>query len=179
MKADSVKGFVPLINKSGNDQNIAYSISLNTVGNDVYIESLIGSDDIGGAHMLRYKLQGDELTKWHDILFRFNGKVSELFVDGLLRDDEITVGEIRDWNRRPFLIGAEYRQPYGYADISDNQVKAKFKGLIDHVAIWNRCLSDDEVRKLSGVKGVKRWQDLSIIKKNTGLNFTLRQRRTG
>jgi sucrose-6-phosphate hydrolase SacC (GH32 family) len=155
MKADTVKGFVPLVNKSGNDQNLAYSISLNIIGNDVSIESLIGSDDIGGAHLLKYKLPETEITKWHDILFRFNGRVSELFVDGLLRDDEITVGEVRDWNNRPFLIGAEYEKPFGYADVTDSQVKARFEGLIDHVALWNRYLSDEEVRELSGVKELK------------------------
>lgn len=155
MQASTIKGFVPLINKAGTDQNIAYSISLNTIGDDVYVESKIGSDDIGGAHLLKYKLQKEELTKWHDILFRFNGKVSELYVDGLIRDDEITVGEIRDWNRRPVLIGAQYKQPYGYANVSDSQVEAKFDGLIDHVALWSRYLSDDEVAKLSGVTELK------------------------
>ena len=155
MKPDTIKGSVPLINKFGNDQNIAYSISLNTIENDVYIESKIGSDDIGGAHLLKYKLQNEELTKWHDILFRFNGKVSELYIDGILRDDEVTIGEIRDWNHRPFLIGAQYKQPYGYAYVSDNQVEAKFEGLIDQVALWSRFLSDDEVEKLSGVTELK------------------------
>lgn len=155
MKADSVSGFVPLLNKAGNDQNIAYSISLNTIKGDVFIESKIGSDDIGGAHLLKYKLPKEELTQWHDILLRFNGKISELYVDGFLRDDEITVGEIRDWNRRPVLIGAQYKQPYGYASVSENQVEAKFKGFIDHVALWNCYLSDQEVEKLSGVTMLK------------------------
>ncbi|GHT68026.1 hypothetical protein AGMMS50239_32260 [Bacteroidia bacterium] len=62
---------------------------------DVYIESKLGSDDIAGLHLLKYKLQKDEISKWHDILFRFNGKQSELYVDGVLRDDEVTAGEIR------------------------------------------------------------------------------------
>ena len=76
VKADMVNGNVPIINKAGSDQNIAYSISINKEGDDVYIEGEIGSDDIGGAHLLSYKLQDDELTKWHDIVFRFNGKKS-------------------------------------------------------------------------------------------------------
>ena len=155
MKADTVKGFAPLISKAGNDQNIAYRISLNIRDGDVFVESLIGIDDIGGAQLLKYKIPKDEVTQWHDVLMRFNGKISELFVDGILRDDEVTVGDIRDWNRRPVLIGAQYKQPYGYAEVKDGQVEAVFNGLIDHVALWNKCLSDKEVMKLSGVKELK------------------------
>jgi sucrose-6-phosphate hydrolase SacC (GH32 family) len=155
VKSDMVNGNVPIINKAGSDQNIAYSISINKTGNDAYIEGEIGSDDIGGAHLLSYKLQDDELTKWHDIVFRFNGKKSELLVDGILRDDEVTVGEIRDWNRRPLLIGAQYKQPYGYAEVSEDQVASKFSGLIDHIALFNRFLSDNEVAELSGVRELK------------------------
>ena len=157
MQAFSVNGYTPLLNKAGNDQSIAYSISLNKIRDNVYVESEIGNDNIGGAHLLKYQLPKDELTKWHDILFRFNGKESELYVDGFLRDDAITVGEIRDWNRRPVLIGARYKEAYGYGDgdVSDSQVETKFDGLIDHVALWNRYLSDKEVEQLSGVTTLK------------------------
>lgn len=151
MKPNMTEGYMPLINKAGNDQSIAYSIALNTKGKDVYIEAMLGSDDIAGAHLLKYKLSEEELGQWHDIIFRFNGKVSELYVDGQLRDDEVTVGEIRDWNRKPVLIGAQYKQPYGYAEVSNDQVGSKFNGLIDHIALWDRYLSNEEVQILSGV----------------------------
>jgi sucrose-6-phosphate hydrolase SacC (GH32 family) len=154
MKADNVTGFAPLLSKAGNDQNIAYRISMNVRDGDVYIETMMGSDDIGGAHLLKYKLPKDEVNRWHDILLRFNGKISELFVDGALCDDEVTVGEIRDWNRRPALIGAQYKRPYGYANDTKDNVEAVFEGLIDHIALWNRCLSDEEVMLLSGVTAV-------------------------
>jgi len=155
VKPQHVKGFTPLIAKAGNDQNIAYSIALNKIGEDTYIESQMGSDEIAGAHSLMYKLPENEITQWHDILLRFNGKVSELYVDGLLRDDEVTVGEIRDWNQRPLLIGAQYKKEYGYAEASLDQVEARFEGLLDHVMLWNRCLADDEVEKFSGVTELK------------------------
>ena len=152
MKTRHVKGFIPLINKAGSDQNIAYGISLRMVENELYIESMIGSDDIGGAHLLKYKLPEEEWAEWHDIFFRFNGKISELYVDGILRDDEVTVGEIRDWNRRPVLIGAQYKAPCGYTcDISDNPLEATFEGLIDHIVLWDRYLNDENVKAISGV----------------------------
>lgn len=152
MKAENPEGFVPLFTKSGTDQSIAYAIALNTFEGGVYIEATIGSDDIGGAHQLRYKLPAESLNEWHDILFRFNGKVSQLFVDGALRDDEVTVGDIRDWNQKPALIGAQYKLTDGYSEVNEKDVEARFEGLVDHVALWNRYLTDNEVMKLSGVK---------------------------
>lgn len=151
IKASAVKGYSPILAKAGQDQNLAYSIALNLVDNDVYIEVKMGSDEIGGAHMLKHKLPQDEVNEWHDIVFRFNGKTSELYVDGKLRDDEVTVGQIRDWNRRPLLIGAEYQTPYGYADVTQDEVGATFEGLIDIVALWNTALSNKDIMELSNV----------------------------
>ncbi|MGV8134109.1 MAG: GH32 C-terminal domain-containing protein [Mangrovibacterium sp.] len=155
MKADSVDGLIPLLTKAGTDQSVAYSIFLNRIGNEVYVESMLGSDEIGGAHMLKHRLPEEGLTQWHDILFRFNGKKSELYVDGTLCDDEVTEGTIRDWNKKPVLIGARYKQPYGYAGGDGDQIEATFKGLIDHVILWNRWLADDEVCDLSDVTALK------------------------
>ena len=120
VKASVVNGYSPVITKAGNDQNLAYSIALNPIEKDIYIEVKMGSDEIAGTHLLKYKLSEDEINGWQDILFRFNGKISELFVNGILRDDEVTVGQIRDWNCRPLLIGAQYKQPDGYAEVADN-----------------------------------------------------------
>lgn len=154
-KADKVEGLTPLIGKAGNDQNVAYSLFLTKDGNDVFLESRMGSDEIAGAHMLRYKLPQDEVNKWHDVVLRFNGQISQLYVDGVLRDDEVTVGEIRNWNRRPVLIGAQYKSEFGYADATDGQVEARFNGLIDHVMLWGKYISDDELKYVSGVKALK------------------------
>ena len=129
VKASVVNGYSPVITKAGNDQNLAYSI-----------EVKMGSDEIAGTHLLKHKLPEDEINGWQDILFRFNGKRSELYVNGILRDDEVTVGQIRDWNCRPLLIGAQYKQPDGYAEAAKNEVEATFKGLIDLVALWDKWL---------------------------------------
>lgn len=155
VKADRVEGYTPILTKAGNDQSIAYTIALNTLDGDTYIESLMGSDEIGGAHLLKYKLPEEEITGWHDIVLRFNGKMSELYVDGQLRDDEVTVGEIRDWNRKPLLIGAQYNDTDGYGEQADIKAESLFDGLIDHVALWNRCLTDQEIMKYSGVDALK------------------------
>ncbi len=151
MKPDSIKEYNPLLTKSGNDQNIAYSVALHKNGEEIYIEAMLGSDDIGGAHLLKYKLPKEQWLKWHDILFRFNGKTSELYIDGVLRDNEVTHGEIRDWNHQPVLIGAQYKQPYSYSDSAKNAIESTFKGWVDFIAIWNRSLIDQEVASLSDV----------------------------
>ncbi|MBW7892840.1 MAG: hypothetical protein H3C48_17810, partial [Chitinophagaceae bacterium] len=85
IKADSLKDLNPVITKSGDDQSIAYSLTLAKDGEDLFIRTMLGSDDIGGAHLLKYKLPKEEWHDWHDIVFRFNGRGSELYVDGLLR----------------------------------------------------------------------------------------------
>lgn len=152
MKLDTIKGYTPILMKVGSDQSMAYKMAIYQAEGDHILEVLIGSDDIGGAHQLIYRLQEKELTIWHDVIFRFNGKKSELYVDGKLRDDEVTVGEIRDWNRRPVLIGAEYPDGEGYGDNTNVRPLAQFNGLIDHVVLWNRCLVDEEVAGYSGVE---------------------------
>jgi len=152
LKAEKVQGYTPIINKAGNDQSLAYSVALNEKDGDVYIESMLGSDDIAGSHFLKYKLPKEAVSKWHDIIFRFNGQQAELYVDGILRDDEVAAGEIRDWNRKPVLIGAQSKPTAGYADISDEDIEAKFEGYIDHIVLWSRYLTETEIQKFSGVK---------------------------
>ncbi len=151
MKADSVKEYNPILTKSGSDQNMAYSIALRKREDGVYIETMMGSDDIGGSHLLKYKLPESEISQWHDILLRFNGNISELFVNSILRDNEVTVGDTRDWNTRPVLIGAEFKQPYIHGDSLNNTIEHTFKGWIDCVAIWDKYLPDEKAAALSGL----------------------------
>lgn len=155
MKADSLAGYHPLLVKPGTDQNMAYSIALRKIDSATYIEAMMGSDDIGGSHLLKYLLPGSDCLQWHDILFRFNGKISELFVDGVLRDNEVTVGETRDWNTQPVTIGAQYQQPYSFGDSANRMIEASFKGWIDGIALWGTYLPDERVAALSGLKAVQ------------------------
>ncbi len=156
MKPDSIKAYNPILNKSGNDQVIAYSVALHKSEDGVYIEVLLGSDEIGGAHLLKYKLPKEEWLRWHDILFRFNGNISELYVDGILRDNEVTAGETRGWNHSPLLIGVQYKQPYENGNNAKNDIESTFKGWIDDIAIWSKYLPDERVAALSGLPAVKK-----------------------
>lgn len=150
-RAEEVTGYSPILTKAGNDQNMAYSIAFNLVEGIVYIETKIGSDEIAGSHRLRYAVPETEKDAWQDIIFRFDGQSSQLYVNGKLRDDEVTVGQIRDWNRRPVLIGATYKKDYGYASVNDDALEDTFKGHVDIVALWNKTISDDDIMQLSQV----------------------------
>ena len=79
-------------------------------------------------------------TGWHDVVFRFHGPNLELFVDGVLVDEEWGYGALHRFEP-PFLIGAAWE---------DGELSTGFHGQVDHVALWDRALSDDEIVRLSG-----------------------------
>lgn len=62
VKPDSLKEYSPVLGKSGNDQSVAYKIVLRRHdGEGTFIEALIGSDDIAGAHLLKHKIPENEV----------------------------------------------------------------------------------------------------------------------
>ena len=92
-------------------------------------------------------------TDWHDLIVRFTGPKLELFIDGVLVDEEFPIGELRQ-NPAPCLIGA---------DAQNGEVKAGFQGLVDHAALWDRALSGDEIVMLSGGRDVVAMRDVEIL----------------
>lgn len=155
IKPDSLKEYNPILSKSGTDQSIAYTIALRKRDEQVYIETVFGSDDIAGAHLLKYRLPDTDVYNWQSILFRFNGKKSELIVNGILRDDEITVGDLRDWNDHPVFIGAEFEEPYINGDSAKKTLKATFTGWIDEISIFDTWLADDAAANVLGVANLQ------------------------
>lgn len=92
-------------------------------------------------------------TDWHDIVVTLTGPKLELWVDGVLVDEEFPIGVTR---RRtlPFLIGAGHE---------NGEIKTGFKGLVDHVAIWNRPLPPSQIVLLSGGSAHVRQRELAIL----------------
>ncbi|MFA7006690.1 MAG: LamG-like jellyroll fold domain-containing protein, partial [Verrucomicrobiia bacterium] len=90
---------------------------------------------------------------WHDIVLSMTGPKLELWIDGVLVDEEYPVGETRPCSM-PFLIGAGHE---------NGELKTGFRGLVDHVAVWNRPLSPDEIAALSGGKEHVRKRELAIL----------------
>jgi hypothetical protein len=91
--------------------------------------------------------------QWHDVIVRFAGPKVEMFVDGVLVDEEWPFGAIYKFES-PWLIGAGYE---------DAQLKTGFRGLVDHVALWNRALDDKEIVQLSGGKERVAQRDAEIL----------------
>ena len=77
-------------------------------------------------------------TDWHDLIARYDGKELVLFVDGVALDRKPVNGQLRKGNGEPVTIGA--------GGAGDNP----FPGFVDHAALWNRPLTDEEVVALSG-----------------------------
>jgi hypothetical protein len=148
----------PLMGKFGNDAGVAYSLIADTSGGEILFRAGLGSDEIAGMHRMKTAVAPADLKTWHDLVIRFDGSNSQLFVDGNLVDDEVSVGTLRANIRSPFLIGAEYTDTMlnnASANIPQNErIKSNFTGLIDHAAIWNRALTDDEIALISGVKAI-------------------------
>ncbi|MCU0963125.1 MAG: hypothetical protein MUF48_23785, partial [Pirellulaceae bacterium] len=78
---------------------------------------------------------------WHDVIVQFADTVIELYVDGVLVDEEWPHGALHEF-RSPFVIGSGYT--------ADGQCQVPFSGEIDHLALWNRALTPREIEVLSG-----------------------------
>ena len=90
---------------------------------------------------------------WHDVVVRFTGPKLELFVDGVLVDEEFPIGATRP-GTAPLLIGA--------AATADG-IRAGFHGMVDHVALWDRALSDREIARLSGGRDEVARREVEIL----------------
>jgi beta-fructofuranosidase len=97
---------------------------------------------------------------WHDIIVRFDRENLEMFIDGVLIDEEWPHGNLFNF-KGPFLIGAGYE---------DGMLLSGFEGQIDHVALWDRALRDDEIVLLSGGAEEVARRDIEILgeRKNPG-----------
>ena len=113
----------------------------------------IVSDARNGVLPLRVPVEMIGATDWHDVVVRFNEPNLEMFVDGILVDEDWPYGSLYKF-AAPFLIGAGF---------NDGKLVEGFHGLIDHVALWNRALTDDEIIMLSGSKDEVGKREIDIL----------------
>lgn len=118
-------------------------------------EDPIVNDARNGVLPLRVPVELIGPTDWHDVIVRFNGPNLEMFVDGVLVDEDWPYGSLYKFTT-PFVIGAGF---------SDGKLKEGFQGMIDHVALWNRALTDDEIVVLSGGKDKVAKREVNILGK--------------
>lgn len=105
----------------------------------------IGCPEVDGFHRVRAWMNDIGRAGWHDVIVRLDGRRLQLIVDGSVMDEDPVSGTIRKGNEEPLLLGAE---------MIKDRTNATFKGLIDHAALWNRALTDEEVASLSGVEKI-------------------------
>lgn len=78
---------------------------------------------------------------WHDVVIRFADTIVELYIDGVLIDEEWPHGALYRFCS-PYLLGAGFS--------AEGQVESGFVGEIDHLAFWDRALTPEEIVALSG-----------------------------
>jgi len=76
------------------------------------------------------------LNSWNHIVVVYskNEEITRLYVNGILKDDDYTTGDIRTASSRNLFVG------------NSNSLQYQFNGAIDEVKIYNRALSEAEVR---------------------------------
>ena len=109
-----------------------------------------GGPDIGfelgtapGKGMVQVRTSVGQLVDpaaWHDIIVRYDGQRLEIFVDGVRVDQRPAAGDLRQ-NDEACIVG-------GYS--VGGKVPNPFHGQIDHAALWQRAITDDEITMLSG-----------------------------
>jgi hypothetical protein len=75
------------------------------------------------------------------VVCRYDGAKLQMFVDGVWMDEGFPIGPLRGGNVEPFLIAAEPQE---------KNIKSGFGGRLDHVALWDRALTDEEIDGLAG-----------------------------
>ncbi|HZJ14934.1 MAG TPA: LamG-like jellyroll fold domain-containing protein [Chthoniobacteraceae bacterium] len=132
----------PLLSKHGGHARLSYNLFATRLGEKMAVGFELGTDFKKQPLQISFPTERFDATAWHDVIVRYSGHRLELFVDGVLVDEEWPAGALRLNSDVPCLLGAEIGD--------DNQPHGAFRGLIDHAALWNRALSDEEIVTLSG-----------------------------
>ncbi|MDO4586970.1 MAG: LamG-like jellyroll fold domain-containing protein [Planctomycetia bacterium] len=145
LRDPSGKWDCPVFSKHGGHEILEYNIFC--IGG--YLGAEVGTTEnknilSGKAHFSEMRNPQTAPTDWHDLVCRVNSAKLELFVDGRCVDEDFVLGELRI-SDIPLLIGGQYD--------TATQARGGFRGDLDHAAIWNRALSDDEIVELSGGSG--------------------------
>jgi len=130
----------PLFNKHGGHDRLVY----NLFSFDSAIGFELGTRNTPRMTQVMVPLDRIGPRDWHDVICRYDGARLEMFVDGVLMSEAFPLGPLREGNAAPCLMGAES---------ICGHINSGWKGLIDHVAIWGRALSDGEIQRLSGGAG--------------------------
>lgn len=86
---------------------------------------------------------------WHHVAGAYDGTEYKVYIDGRTNVSIASSGVLQGGATAYYgTIGAHYKR-------SDGVPKMFFKGLVDDVRIYDRVLSEEEVREITGLAGVK------------------------
>jgi sucrose-6-phosphate hydrolase SacC (GH32 family) len=143
---------LPLFSKHGGHERLVYNLySLpDVVGFELGTQSGLVRTTIPVA-----RIGADQ---WHTFVCRYDGRRLQMFADGVLLDEADAHGPLREGNPVRCLIGAE----------EVGRISTGWKGQIDHVALWTRALTDQEIERLSGgaariAERTKRYRELPAL----------------
>lgn len=91
---------------------------------------------------------------WHDVVVRGTGPKLQLWIDGVLLDEEFPIGATRP---------ATAPRCFGAAQLADGKLLTGFRGLMDHAALWHRALSEAEIAVLSGGAALAKQRELAVL----------------
>lgn len=118
-----------------------------------HLYNISGDDFLDGIMRIGVPIDIIGSKQWHDIIVRFRNANLELFIDGVLVDEEWPHGALYRFCS-PFLIGAGFE---------DGKIQSGFYGMIDHIALWDRALDDEEIISLSGGKEEVAKHEIDIL----------------
>ena len=132
----------PLISKHGKAARMVYSIQVAQPSSGYLFSATVGTTR--NSHLLQARVPADliDASAWHDVIVVCDGAKMRLFVDGLCLDEDFMLGALRQGNPVACLIGGAV----GDAGEGGGGLKA----LVDHVAVWKRALTANEIEILSG-----------------------------
>jgi len=93
-------------------------------------------------------------NEWYHVVLTYDGSFIKLYINGVLDNRVAQSGTIKA-TTNPFLIGSTYTTG-----------EAKFNGIIDEVRIFNRALSEEEIKFLYQ-EGLKKLQNSGMIQFNS------------
>jgi len=132
----------PIFSKYGGHAQLVYNVFATDIDGRRVIGGELGSTKNERILQTTFPIDSFDPRAWHDLAVRCNGAKMELFVDGRCVDEDFMLGELRPGNRLPVLIGAQAKDP--------ENVEGGFRGMIDHVALWDRALTREEIVALAG-----------------------------
>jgi fructan beta-fructosidase len=125
--------------KHGGHERLQYNLYAFDAGGSLELGAEVGSGEtLARATTL---IPDAETEGWHTLGARYDGRSLDLFFDGERRASAALSGPLRPATAVPLVIAGE---PMG-----DGSVGRRFTGLVDHAALWDRALTDSEIRTLS------------------------------